>query len=162
MSGPPREASPARPDADSIVIAGLPVPREAAELVGFEADRIELTAQERRLPRRRVVTRAGRVLTLMLPRGEALTPGRLVHVGPGYYVTVEAAAEPLLAVSPRSPREAIRVALEMGRLHSALAQAEGRLLVPDEPAVERLLLRLGVSWVRTREPFVPVSSGTPH
>src|SRR5262249_61734737 len=86
-SGPPREAAPARPDADSIVIAGLPAPREATELVGFEADRIELTAQERRLPRRRVVTRAGRVLTLMLPRGETLTPGRLVHVGPGYFVT---------------------------------------------------------------------------
>jgi urease accessory protein UreE len=131
-------------------------------LAGLEADVVELTAQERRRARRRVVTRAGRVLTLALPAGEVLVPGRVVHVGPGWYVTVEAAPEALLAITPRTPREGLRVALELGRLHAALATAGGRLLVPDEPAVERLLGRLGVAWVRTREPFVPVSAGSPH
>jgi urease accessory protein UreE len=144
------------------MIAGLPAHRDPAELSGFEADVVELTAQERRRPRRRVVTRAGRVFTLMLPPGDALTPGRVLYVGPGFYVTVEAACEALLAVSPRSPREGIRVALEVGRLHAALAMADGRLLVPDEPALERLLARLGVDWTRTRAPFAPISSGSPH
>lgn len=148
--------------ADSIVIAGVPASRDLADLAGFEADVVELTAQERRRPRRRVVTRGERVLTLMLPSGETLTPGGLLHVGPGWYVTVEAASEALLAVHPRSAREAIRVALEAGRLHSALAVAGGRLLVPDEPATERLLQRLGVRWERTHEPFHPISTGSPH
>jgi urease accessory protein UreE len=60
-------------------------------LAGFEADAVELTAEERRRARRRVVTRAGRVFTLALPAGEALIPGRVLYVGPGWYVTVEAA-----------------------------------------------------------------------
>jgi urease accessory protein UreE len=109
-----------------------------------------------------VVTRAGRVFTLALPAGDVLVPGRVLHVGPGWYVTVEAAPEALLAITPRTQREGLRVALEVGRLHSALAVAGGRLLVPEEPAVERLLLRMGVAWVRTRELFLPASSGSPH
>jgi urease accessory protein UreE len=148
--------------ADPVVVAGLPARRDPADLASLEADVVELTAQERRRPRRRVVTHGERVLTLMLPPGEALTPGRLLHVGPGWYVTVEAASEALLAVHPRSPREAIRVALEVGRLHSALAVSAGRLLVPDEPATERLLRRLDVPWERVHEPFLPISSGSPH
>jgi urease accessory protein UreE len=148
--------------ADSIVIAGRAAPREPADLAGLEADVIELTAQERRRPRRRVVTRGERVLTLVLPSGETLAPGDLLYVGPGWYVTVAAASEALLAVEPRSPREAVRVALEVGRLHSALAIAGSRLLVPDEPATERLLRRLGVAWERRHEPFHPISTGSPH
>lgn len=148
--------------AESIVVAGLPARRDPAELVGLEADSVELTAQERRRPRRRVVTRGERVLTLMLPPGETLAPGGLLYVGPGWYVTVEAASEALLAVSPRSPREGLRVALEVGRLHAALATSGGRVLVPDEPAMERLLRRLDVPWQRTHEPFLPVSTGSPH
>jgi len=145
-----------------ILIAGLPHVADPGALAGFEVDAVELTAEERRRARRRVVTRAGRVFTLALPAGEALIPGRVLYVGPGWYVTVEAAPEALLAVSPRTPREGLRVALEVGRLHAALAVAGRRLLVPDEPAVERLLRRLDVPWVRTREPFLPVSSGSPH
>jgi urease accessory protein UreE len=148
--------------ADTVVIAGLPVWTDPAELTGYEADVAELTAEERRRPRRRVVTRAGRIFTVMLPAGEILTPGALLYVGPGWYVTVTAASEALLAVNPRSPREGIRVAVEVGRLHAALALAGGRLLVPDEPAMERLLRRLHVAWTRTHEPFVSVSAGSPH
>jgi urease accessory protein UreE len=147
---------------DAIVLVGLPEGTDPAELAGFEADVVELTAQERRRPRRRVVTRAGRVFTLMLPLGETLAPGAILYVGPGWYVTVAAASEALLAVSPRSPSEGIRVALEIGRLHASLAVAGNRLLVPDEPALERLLRRLEVDWARTHEPFVPVSTGSPH
>lgn len=109
-----------------------------------------------------MVTRAGRVVTLALPAGDVLAPGRVLHVGPGWFVTVEAAPEALLAITPRTPPEGLRVALEIGRLHAALAVAGGRLLVPDEPGVERLLRRLDVRWIRVREPFLPVSSGSPH
>ncbi len=114
---------------DTVVIAGLPVRDDRAELAGFEADAVDLTAQERRRARRRVVTRAGRVFTLMLPPGEVLAP---------------------------------RVALEVGRLHAALAVADERLLVPDEPALERLLDRLDVPWTRAHAPFLPITTGSPH
>lgn len=145
-----------------IVIAGLPVAADPGALAGLDADPVELTAEERRYARRRVVTRSGRVLTLALSAGESLVPGRVLHVGTGFYVVVTAAPEPLLAVTVRTPREGLRVALEVGRLHASLAVEAGRLLVPDDPVVERLLRRLDVPWVRTREPFLPASSGSPH
>jgi len=145
-----------------ILICGLPPVPDPRDLAGFEADAVALTAGERRRARRRVVTRAGRILALALPAGDVLTPGRVLHVGPGWYVAVEAAPEALLAITPRTPRQGLRIAQEVGRLHAALAVDGRRLLVPDEPAVERLLQRLGVGWVRAHEPFVPVSSGSPH
>ena len=86
-----------------VVITGLPGPADPTRLAGYEADTVELTAQERRRARRRVVTRAGRVFTILLPPGEVLAPGALLHVGADFYVTVEAAAEALLAISP-APR----------------------------------------------------------
>ena len=68
---------------DAVVIAGLPARDDPADLPGYEPDAVVLTAEERRRGRRRVVTRAGRVFTLMLPPGEVLAPGRLLYVGPG-------------------------------------------------------------------------------
>jgi len=147
---------------DAVVIAGLPSPRGVRELAGLEADAVELTADERRHPRRRVTTRGGRVLVLALPRGEVIVPGALLHVAAAWYATVAAAPEPVLAVSPRSPGERIAVAHAVGSLHGSVALDGERLLVPDEPAIERALGRLGVPWARARLPFVPLSTGTPH
>jgi len=147
---------------DAVVIAGLPAPRGAGEQAGFEADVVELTADERRHPRRRVTTRSGRVLVLALPFGEALVPGALLHVAAAWYASVAAAPEPVLAVSPRSPGERIAVAHAVGSLHGSVALDGDRLLVPDEPPIERALDRLGAPWVQARLPFVPLSTGTPH
>ena len=62
----------------------------------------------------------------------------------------------------RASESEMALALEVGRLHSALAVSGERLLVPDEPATERLLERLGVRWARAHEPFHPASTGSPH
>jgi hypothetical protein len=40
--------------------------------------------------------------------------------------------------------------------------AGDRLLVPDEPALERLLTRLDVPWTRDHAPFLPITTGSPH
>ena len=132
------------------------------ELAGLERDALVLTAEERRWGRRRVTTRAGRTLALALPTGSTLTPGDVLHVGAGFCVVVEAAPEPVLAVTPRSREEALRVAFEVGNRHFTLALDGERLLVPDDPAMEQLLGRLGVVFTRTRAVFVPVGAGHRH
>ena len=132
------------------------------ELAGLERDTLVLTAEERRWGRRRVTTRAGRALALALPTGSTLTPGDVLHVGAGFCVVVEAAPEPVLAVTPRSREEALRVAFEVGNRHFTLALDGERLLVPDDPAMEQLLGRLGAAFVRTRAVFVPVGAGHRH
>lgn len=145
-----------------IVVSALPAPPAPADLAGLERDTIRLTAQERGWPRRRVTSVRGRLLALALPLNQVLLPGTVLHVGEGWYVVLEPAAEPVLAVTPRTSSEAIRVALEVGNLHAVLAVDGELLLVPDEPAMERLLSRLDVPWTRTRSPFRPISVGTPH
>lgn len=133
-----------------------------AELSGRERDVLALTAEERRWGRRRVRTRAGRELVLALPTGTTLTPGDVLHVEAGWYVVVEPAPEPVLSVTPATREEAIRVAFEVGNRHFAVAVDGDRLLVPDDPAMEQLLVRLRLAWERDRLPFAPIGAGHRH
>ncbi|MGH7356931.1 MAG: urease accessory protein UreE [Candidatus Rokuibacteriota bacterium] len=133
-----------------------------ADLAGLERDLLVLTAEERRWGRRRVTTRAGRTLALALPTGSQLIPGEVLYVGAGWYVAIEAAPEPVLAVTPRSPEEALRIAFEVGNRHFTLALEGERLLVPDDPAMDQLLTRLGVAFRREQTRFVPIGAGHRH
>jgi len=131
-------------------------------LRSLERDRLVLTAEERRWGRRRVKTEKGRELALALPTGSLLTPAHVLHVGDDYYVVIEAAVEDVLAVSPRSRDEMVRVAFEVGNRHFTVAIDGDRLLVPDDIAMEQLLGRLGVPWVRDRTVFTPLGAGHRH
>ena len=132
------------------------------ELAGRERDVLVLTAEERRWGRRRVVTRGGRELALALPTGSALTPDDVLHVGPDWYVVIEAAPEPVLAVTPRSPEEGLRMAFEVGNRHFTIAVDGDRLLVPDDPAMVQLFDRLRIAYERTRAVFAPLGIGQSH
>jgi urease accessory protein len=133
-----------------------------ADLGTRERDVLPLTAEERRWGRRRVKTRGGRELMLALPTGSLLNPGDMLYVGPDWYVVVEAAPEPVLAIVPRSREEGLRIAFEVGNRHFTLAVDGERLLVPDDTAMEQLLTRLGVPWTRTQAVFVPLGAGHRH
>jgi urease accessory protein len=149
--------------AEPVVVVTHPhVHLHDADLSRLERDALVLTAEERRWGRRRVTTQAGRTLALALPTGSVLTPGDLLHVGPGWYVVIEAAREPVLAVTPRSREEALRIAFEVGNRHFTLAIDGERLLVPDDPAMDQLLGRLGVAFERVQSVFVPVGAGHRH
>jgi len=147
----------------AVVVTSWPaVPPSPVVLAARERDALVLTAEERRWGRRRVRTEAGRELVLALPTGSVLTPGEVLHVDARWYVVVAAALEPLLAVTPATPEAALRVAFEVGNRHFTLAADGDRLLVPDDPAMEALLRRLGVVWERTRAVFLPLGRGHRH
>src|SRR5438105_15952371 len=149
--------------AEPVVVVTHPhVHLHDADLSRLERDALVLTAEERRWGRRRVTTQAGRTLALALPTGSVLTPGDILHVGPGWYVVIEAAREPVLAVTPRSREEALRIAFEVGNRHFTLALDGDRLLVPDDPAMERLLSRSGAPFTRERAVFVPMGVAHRH
>ena len=144
------------------VITETHVHVSASELARRERDVLILTAEERRWGRRRVITRGGRELALALPTGSQLASGDVLYVGLDWYVEIEAAPERVLAVTLRARDEAVRVAFEVGNRHFTLAIDGDRLLVPDDPAMEQLLNRLGVTWQRTTAVFVPVGQGHRH
>ena len=133
-----------------------------AELSGRETDVLALTAEERRWGRRRVTTVGGRMLALALPTGTVMRPGDVLYVAADWYVTIEAAPEPVLAVRPRSREEALRVAFEVGNRHFTIALDGERLLVPDDPAMEQLLTRLAVAFEKVDAIFVPLGAGHRH
>jgi len=133
-----------------------------ADLSGHERDTLVLTAEERQWGRRRVTTTRGRTLALALPTGTTLTPGEILHVGPDWYLIVEGAPEPVLVVTPASGKEALRIAFEVGNRHFTLALDGERLLVPDDPAMDQLLTRLGVPFERAQAVFVPIGRGHRH
>jgi urease accessory protein len=102
------------------------------------------------------------MLALALPTGTVMQPGDVLYVASDWYVTIEAAPEPVLAVTPRSQQEALRVAFEVGNRHFTLAIDGERLLVPDDPAMEQLLTRLQVSFERVVAVFVPLGAAHRH
>jgi urease accessory protein len=144
------------------VITSLPSDVGDALLAGRTRDTLVLTAEERRWGRRRVTTTAGRTLALALPTGSVLTPGTVLHVGPDWFVVVECAAEPCLAVTPASREQALRVAFEVGNRHFNLAIDGDRLLVPDDPGMDIMLTRLGVPFERVRTVFQPIGRAQRH
>ena len=133
-----------------------------AALHGRERDTLCLTWEERRWTRKRVVTSAGREVGLALPTGSVLRPGDIVAVEAEWYLEIEARPEPVLAVTPRSADEAIRVAFDVGNRHFPLALDGGDLLVPDDTAMEQLLIRLGLVWRRRAAVFAPLGGGHGH
>jgi urease accessory protein len=133
-----------------------------ADLSGREKDVLVLTAEERRWGRRRVTTAGGRMLALALPTGTVMRPGDVLYVATDWYVMIEAAPEPVLAVTPRSREEGLRVAFEVGNRHFSLAVDGERLLVPDDPSMDQLLTRLAVAFERVNAVFVPLGAGHRH
>ncbi|HTW87656.1 MAG TPA: urease accessory protein UreE, partial [Candidatus Binataceae bacterium] len=127
-------------------------------LAGLERDRLQLSWEERRWTRRRVRTVAGREIALALPTGTMLEPGVILLIERDWYLEVEALPEPLIAIQPGSWPAAIRAAFEIGNRHFPLAIEGETILVPDDPAMEQLALRLGDRWERRSAVFRPLAS----
>ena len=131
----------------------------SAALEGRQRDTLRLTWEERRWTRKRVVTTAGREVGLALPTGSLLQPGDIVAVESEWYLEIEGKPEPVLAVTPRSRDEAIRVAFDVGNRHFTLAVEDGALVVPDDPAMTQLAARAGARWERREMVYTPLGGG---
>ena len=131
-------------------------------LKGKERDTLSLTWEERRWGRRRLTTAKGREVALALPTGSVLQGGQILVVEPEWYLEVEPAPEPIIVIFPRDHLEALRLAFEVGNRHFSLALEPDALLVPDDPAMEQLLTRLGAKWERRTAVFNPIGSGHAH
>lgn len=134
----------------------------APELPLEQRDTLVLTSEQRRWVRGRFTTAQGREIALALPTGTVLDPGRILWVERDWHLVVQAAPEPLLAASPRDAQSALRTAFEVGNRHFPLAIDQEKLLVPDDPAMEQLLNRLGVPWERINAVFKPIGHGHRH
>jgi urease accessory protein len=131
-------------------------------LIGKERDAVVMTAEQRQWPRQRLKSTAAREIALALPTGTALTPGAVIAIGSDWYIEIEAAPEPVLAVCPRDRDSAVRIAFEIGNHHFPLAIDGAEILVPDDTAMEHLFKRLGIVWERRHAVFNPIARGHSH
>jgi urease accessory protein len=133
-----------------------------AEISGMQRDTLILTSEQRRWVRGRFTTTGGREIALALPTGTTLEPGSIAWVGPDWYLAIEAAPEPVLAILPADARAAVRIAFEVGNRHFQLAMDGDALLVPDDTAMVQLLDRIGVRWERRTAVFQPIGKAHSH
>jgi urease accessory protein len=127
-----------------------------------ERDCVRMTSEERRWVRRWITSMRGREVALALPTGTVLQPGDILVNESAWYLEVEAAEEPVLAVRPHDRQAALRIAFEIGNHHFPLAIEGEELLVPDDTTMERLLNRLGEPWERRFAVFNPIAKGHGH
>jgi urease accessory protein len=131
-------------------------------LNGKQRDTLPLTWEGRRWTRRKAQTTAGREIGLAFPTGTVLTVGSVLWMADEWYLQVEAAPEPVIAVYPAAYAEALRICFEVGNRHFSVALDVERLLVPDDTAMVQLLDRLGVRWEKTEAVYAPMGFGHTH
>ncbi len=117
---------------------------------------LPMTCLERRQVRRRLRTPDGLELGLALPTGTILIPNLVLHTTSDTAYVVRAAPEEIVIIRPKDTKEAIFLAHQIGNLHRDYElQKYGLLMhVLYDPALELLLLRLGVTFARDRQPFL--------
>ena len=132
------------------------------ELREKEEDKLVLTWEQRRWMRGRYTTAKGRKIGVALPTGTALTPGAILYIASDWFLKIEASIELVLEVSPAGYESAMKIAFEVGNLHFPLALEDGKILVPDDKTMTRLMDRLGVRWERRQAMFNPIGNTQLH
>jgi urease accessory protein len=128
------------------------------DLRAKEEDKLVLTWEQRRWMRGRFTTAQGRKIGVALPTGTTLVHGAILYVGLEWYLKIEAAIEPVLEIVPADYNEAVKIAFEIGNRHFPMALEEGKILVPDDKVMIRLMERLGAPWERRQSIFDPISN----
>ena len=126
------------------------------------ADRLVLAFDERH--RRRIVLPLanGAEVLLDLPRAVAMAGGDGLLCDDGSWIAVEAAAEPLYAVTAHSPQLLLQLAWHLGNRHTPAEVQEGRLLIRPDTVLADMLRGLGGEVVEVLEPFQPEGGAYAH
>ncbi|MGD0906842.1 MAG: hypothetical protein ABSA96_04630 [Candidatus Acidiferrales bacterium] len=127
-----------------------------------EEDKLVLGWEQRRWVRGRFTTAKGRKIGIALPTGTTLAPDSVLWIGPDWYLKIEAATESVLEITPGEYEHAVKIAFEVGNRHFPLAIQQGKIVVPDDKAMVRLMDRLNASWERRQMIFDPIGSTQQH
>jgi urease accessory protein len=147
---------------NTLIIDRLHPPANADELRAKDEDKLVLGWEQRRWLRGRFTTAHGRKIGMALPTGTVLAPDAILYVGADWFLKIEAAIEPVLEIIPSDCNEAVKIAFEVGNRHFPLAIDDGKILVPDDRAMTRLMERLGARWERRQTIFNPIGNTQLH
>jgi urease accessory protein len=119
------------------------------------ADRLVLAFDDRH--RRRIVLplASGGEMLLDLPRAVAMAHGDGLLCDDGTWVKVEAAPEPLFAITAADAHLLLRLAWHLGNRHTPAEVQEGRLLIRPDTVLAEMLRGLGGVVEAVLERFQP-------
>jgi urease accessory protein len=130
---------------------GLVQPPPAAAIL-----QLPLSADQRSSLRGHRRSACGRDLLLQLPRGAALEPGEALADGSHQaVVVVVAAVEPLLLVRSTDPLALLQAAYHLGNRHVAMELRADQLRLLQDPVLEELLRRRGLTVEPIMAAFLP-------
>jgi len=147
---------------NTLIIDRIAAAENPEILKGKQEDKLVFTWEQRRWMRGRFTTAQGRKIGIALPTGTIPAPGTVLYVGEDWYLKLEAAPEDVLEIYFEDPAEAVKIAFEVGNLHFPLALVEGKILVPDDKTMVRLMERLGVRYERRQTVFHPIGNSQLH
>lgn len=147
---------------NTLIIDRIATAANPEDLIGKQEDKLVFTWEERRWLRGRFTTALGRKIGIALKTGTIAAPGTLLYVGADWYLKIEAATEAVLEISFQDCAQAVKIAFEVGNLHFPLALVEGKILVPDDKAMVRLMERLDARFERRQMIFDPIGNAQYH
>jgi urease accessory protein len=119
------------------------------------ADRIRLD-YDARCHRRMTLTAAGGLVFLLdLPRASVLQEGDGLRLEDGRIVQVEAAREPLMAITCADAAELARIAWHLGNRHLPTEIRPDRLVIRADHVIAAMLEGLGAEVAMIEAPFNP-------
>jgi urease accessory protein len=126
-----------------------------SETPGTATDGIVLTAEERHLRRKVLVTESGAEILVDLPLSVMIEDGDHLELDDGTYLEIRAAEEDLLEVKTVSAAHHALLAWHIGNRHLA-AQIEGdRILIMRDRVIALMLEQLGAKLTEVCEQFSP-------
>jgi urease accessory protein len=126
-----------------------------SETPGTATDGIELTAQERHLRRKLLVTEMGAEILVDLPLSVFIEDGDHLELENGTYLEVRAAEEELYEIRGVSPAHITQLAWHIGNRHLAAQLEWDRILILPDRVIAVMLEGLGAKVKTVQEQFSP-------
>ncbi len=126
-----------------------------SEAPGTATDGIELSAQDRHLRRKLLVTENGSEVMVDLPLTIFIEDGDHLELENGTYIEIRAAEEELLEIRGVSPAHVVTLAWHIGNRHLAAQLEWDRILILNDRVIALMLEKLGATLRVVREQFSP-------
>ena len=126
-----------------------------SEAPGTATDGIELSAQDRHLRRKLLVTEGGAEIMVDLPLSIFIEDGDHLELENGTYLEIRAAEEELLEVRGVSPAHVVTLAWHIGNRHLAAQLEWDRILILNDSIIALMLEKLGARVQVVHEQFSP-------
>jgi urease accessory protein len=114
---------------------------------------LDFDARHRR--RIRLTTDQGEDVVLDLPKAIAMTDGDALQLEDGRLLSVRAAAEPVVEVRHKDPKQLMRLAWHLGNRHLPTEIRDQTLRIRPDHVIEEMLHRFGAEVVKMQAPFQP-------